>query len=57
MKIVKFLAMLGSVAAFNAPVMGDAIDELNMGLSKTSVFDTPTPGTFTCSDAKPGKNE
>jgi hypothetical protein len=31
------LAMTGSA------VSGDAIDDLNMGLSKTSVFDTPTP--------------
>jgi nitrate reductase (cytochrome), electron transfer subunit len=33
------------------------IDELNMGLSKTSVFDTPTPEPFSYSDTKAGKSK
>lgn len=45
------LAMTGSA------VSGDAIDDLNMGLSKTSVFDTPTPAPYAYSDTRPGKND
>lgn len=33
------------------------IDALNMGLSKTSVFDTPTPEPFSYSDTKAGKSK
>ena len=33
------------------------IEDLNMGLSKTSVFDTPTPDLYDYSDAKPGYND
>ncbi len=44
--------------AFSLVVNADsAIDELNMGLSQTSVFDTPTPEAFTYSTAKAGKSE
>jgi cytochrome c-type protein NapB len=57
MKIVSFLAVFGLAASFAGSVVGDAMDELNMGLSKTSVFDTPTPATHSYSDAKPGKND
>jgi nitrate reductase (cytochrome), electron transfer subunit len=41
-----------AVAAGNS-----GIDELNMGLSKTSVFDTPTPEPFSYSDTKAGKSK
>jgi cytochrome c-type protein NapB len=35
----------------------DGIDALNMGLSKTSVFDTPTPEPFVYPKTKAGKSE
>ena len=59
MKILTTLAALGLIAATIAASADDskAIDELNMGLSKTSVFDTPTPKVYTYSDAKPGYND
>ena len=57
MKTTPFLAALGLLLSFNGSAVGDAIDELNMGLSKTSVFDTPTPTAASYTDAKPGKNE
>ena len=56
MKTIPFLATLGLLYTFTGPAFGDVIDELNMGLSKTSVFDTPTPTPAAYSDAKPGKN-
>ena len=57
MKTISFLATLGLIATFTGPAFGDAIDELNMGLSKTSVFDTPTPAAYNYSNAKPGWND
>jgi cytochrome c-type protein NapB len=59
MKILTILAALGLMAATTAGIADErsAIDELNMGLSKTSVFDTPTPNVYTYSDAKPGYND
>ncbi len=64
MKTLKILATLGLMAVtFACTTAADnsstdkAIDELNMGLSKTSVFDTPTPNVYTYSDAKPGYND
>ncbi len=61
MKTIPFLATLGLMVAITACASsgggGGAIDELNMGLSKTSVFDTPTPDTYTYSDGKPGYND
>jgi len=60
MNIPRFLATLGLMAATavcTADNNSSAIDELNMGLSKTSVFDTPTPGVYTYSKAKPGYND
>ena len=59
MKARAFLPTLGLVIAVAACASnGGAIDELNMGLSKTSVFDTPTPDTtYTYSDGKPGYND
>lgn len=35
----------------------DAIDDLNMGLSKTSVFDTPTPKPYQYNKSKAGKSK
>jgi cytochrome c-type protein NapB len=70
MKTIPLLAILGLMIAITGPASGDgnaaddepaaddnAIDELNMGLSKTSVFDTPTPVAYAYSDSKPGKND
>jgi len=58
MKTIPFLATLGLMIAITACASdGGAIDELNMGLSKASVFDTPTPSASTYSDAKPGYND
>ena len=59
MKILTILAALGLMAATTAGIADNssAIDELNMGLSKTSVFDTPTPNVYTYSNAKPGYND
>jgi cytochrome c-type protein NapB len=57
MKTIPLLATLGLIFSFTGPAFGDAIDELNMGLSKTSVFDTPTPAAFAYSDSKPGWND
>ena len=60
MKTIPFLATLGLMVAITACASsgggggGGAIDELNMGLS---VFDTPTPDTYTYSDGKPGYND
>ena len=55
MKTIPFLATLGLMFTITACASnGGAIDELNMGLSKTSVFDTPTPAAYAYSDAKPG---
>ena len=57
MKIISFLATLGLILGFTGSAFGEAVDELNMGLSKTSVFDTPTPGNYEYSSSKPGKND
>jgi cytochrome c-type protein NapB len=57
MKTIPLLATLGLIFGLTGPAFGEAIDELNMGLSKTSVFDTPTPAAYGYSDTKPGKNE
>lgn len=58
MKRPAFFTTLGLVFTVAATAAnGGAIDELNMGLSKTSVFDTPTPGSYSYSDAKPGWND
>jgi cytochrome c-type protein NapB len=57
MKTIPFLAALGLILGLTGSAFGEAIDELNMGLSKTSVFDTPTPASYGYSEAKPGKNE
>ena len=58
MKARAFLPTLGLVIAVAACASnGGATDELNMGLSKASVFDTPTPAPYAYSDAKPGWND
>lgn len=58
MKRRALFSILGLMVTFATWASNDgAIDELNMGLSKTSVFDTPTPGTYSYSDAKPGWND
>ena len=57
MKTLSILTALGLMTA-SAPFAAadEAIDALNMGLSKTSVFDTPVPQPFAYPDAKPGEN-
>ena len=57
MKTIQFFVTLGLILGITGSALGEAIDELNMGLSKTSVFDTPTPGNYIYNDAKPGRNE
>ena len=58
MKTITLLTAISLMLAMTGPaVSADAIDDLNMGLSKTSVFDTPTPAPYAYSDAKPGKND
>jgi cytochrome c-type protein NapB len=49
---IVLLAANGSIMADNS-----AIDELNTGLSKTSVFGTPTPEAFSYPKTKAGKSE
>lgn len=46
-----------SMTGTGAVTAGGAIDELNMGLSKTSVFDTPSPEPFEYSKSKPKHSE
>lgn len=46
-----------SAAGTGAVIAAEAIDELNMGLSKTSVFDTPTPEPFEYTRTKPKQSE
>ena len=48
---ILMLVVAGAVAA------GDTIDDSEMGLSKTSVFDTPSPEAFTHKESFPGTNE
>ena len=58
MKTAIILAGVVSVTISTATVIaGEAIDELNMGLSKTSVFGTPTPEPFAYPQTKPKKSE
>ncbi|MEJ2308399.1 MAG: nitrate reductase cytochrome c-type subunit [Gammaproteobacteria bacterium] len=45
------------IVLFSGAVAAAAIDELNMGLSKSSVFDTPTPHAASYPDIKPGKSD
>ena len=57
MKTLQFFVTLGLILGITGSALGDALDEVNMGLSKTSVFDTPTPDNYVYSTAKPGGNE
>ena len=58
MKARAFFTTLGLVFAVAACASdGGAIDELNMGLSKASVFDTPTPNPYSYSESRPGYND
>ena len=57
MKTFAFYATLGLLCMTTGAAAGGAVDELNMGLSKTSVFATPTPEPYSYSDAKPGYND
>ena len=58
MKTITFLTTIGlMLTGIGCAVSGDAIDDQNMSLSKTSVFDTPTPEPYAYSDTKPGRNE
>ncbi|MEE9494824.1 MAG: nitrate reductase cytochrome c-type subunit [Gammaproteobacteria bacterium] len=57
MKTTPFFSMFCMIFTFTGCIAGNATKEMNMGLSKDSVFDTPTPTAYDYSDAKPGKNE
>ena len=65
MKTLKILAAIAlmavtyacTTAADKSSSTDKAIEDLNMGLSKTSVFDVPTPDTYTYKDGKPGYND
>lgn len=58
MKTAILLAGVLLVAFGTAATAADtAIDEMNMGLSKTTVFDTPTPESFRYPDTKPKKSK
>lgn len=58
MKTAILLAGALLFAAGHAAQAADsAIDEMNMGLSKTTVFDTPTPVSFEYGNAAPKKSE
>jgi cytochrome c-type protein NapB len=48
---IVILVVAGTVAA------GDPIDDSELGLSKTSVFDTPSSEAFTHTESFPGTNE
>jgi cytochrome c-type protein NapB len=53
---VKILGIL--LLACGSSMAGDSgIEALNLGLSKTSVFDTPTPEPFTLTETRAGKSE
>jgi cytochrome c-type protein NapB len=57
MKTLSILTALGLMIAIAPFATGDdATDEINMGLSKTSVFDTPMPEPFAYPETKPGNN-
>jgi cytochrome c-type protein NapB len=58
MKIYLTFFNLLIIGLFSSHVLADSvIDDLNMGLSKGSVFETPTPEVATYDDKKAGKNE
>jgi cytochrome c-type protein NapB len=58
MKTLILLAGALLFAAGSAARADDAaIDEMNMGLSKTTVFDTPTPVSFEYAGAEPKKSQ
>lgn len=45
------------IALFSGAVIASAIDDLNMGLSKTSVFDDPTPEVVAYPTVEPGESD
>ena len=58
MKTIHSLTFIGLLTAAAACAVADGpIDAMNMGLSKTSVFDTPTPHQFAYSDVKAGDSK
>lgn len=59
MKTLHFIAICTlTIVAVSCVSAGDkAIDDSSMGLSKTSVFDTPSPESFSFSASSPGANE
>ncbi len=50
-------AVLTSLALGSVTAGEGAIDESSMGLSKTSVFDDPSPTPFAYSESNPGTND
>jgi cytochrome c-type protein NapB len=58
MKTIPLLATLGLfLGSIGSACAAGAIDPENMGLSKTSVFETPTPSAYDYNDTKPGRND
>lgn len=51
------IASIMALAVSVTTAFASAIDDLNMGLSKTSVFDVPTPSTSAYPTIKPKKSE
>lgn len=55
---LRYMILAAVLATFGTSLLfASAIDDLNMGLSKESVFDVPTPGNANFPDAKPGKSD
>ncbi len=50
------VTLLALSVALSGTVSADAIEDLNLGLSKTSVFDTPTPEPYVYGKIKAGKS-
>ena len=57
MKLKAIIVAALALGAVSVAIAGDAISELNMGLSKTSVFDTPAPQHADPTRAEPGNGK
>ncbi len=51
------VTLIALSVALSGAVWADAIEDLNLGLSKTSVFDTPTPEPYAYIKTKAGKSK
>jgi cytochrome c-type protein NapB len=57
MKLGNIILMAVLTAFSSSMLFASAIDDLNMGLSKESVFEVPTPSNANFPDYKPGKSD